>query len=204
MNIQPLAKVQATAALLVAAATIVFAGCSGGGSSTLNSGCASYGGGGGGGGNCVGHPNPSPTQTVPPATAPVGILLTNENPVTTSSFSTVLGYFNGTTTHTPNSSGVVNLTAATSVQFVNLESNGTPHTASFLGAWSGSYPSNGPTSAALTPSPAGTAIGTAGFSAGMLNAASSSLVYSSGAPGMYVFGCFYHYGLGMRTVIIVT
>jgi len=62
----------------------------------------------------------------------------------TASDGTVLGFFNGTAGNAPSGSGVVNLTANTNVQFVNIEpaTGGLPHTASNLGAFTGSYPAS--------------------------------------------------------------
>jgi hypothetical protein len=194
--------------MTLAAATIAFAGCgggSGGGSSTL-AGCAGYGGGGGTGtgqGNCGAKPVATPT----PSAAPVGLLLTGESSVTTLSDGAVLGFFNGTAGNPPTGSGVVNLTANTNVRFVNMESGAgaLPHTASFLGAYTGTYPATFTNTNGTTASAAGTVISTANFSAGNINPGTGSKVYNSGGPGMFVFGCFYHYlSNGMRTVIIVT
>jgi hypothetical protein len=195
--------------IAVLASSVAFAGCGGGGGGGGVAGCLGYGGGGGGGyggggGSCGGG---GPTPTPAPSAQPVGVLLSGETPQSVPTYGSVLGYFNGTT---PNGKGtdsnVVNLTANQNVQFVNLETtaSGIPHTASFLGPWSGSFPTNGPGSGATTASPAGTAISAPGFSTGSLNPGQASAVYNSGGPGVYVFGCFYHYkSNGMRTVIIV-
>lgn len=205
MNFQGIFKLPTIAAMLLATATIAFAGCGGGGGSGLSNGCMGYGGGGGGGngsGNCVGNPVPSPAASA----QKVGLLLSGENPVTTASDGTVLGFFNGTMGNPPNGSGVVHLTANMSVQFFNTESGGgaLPHTASFLGNYSGSYPASFTNSNGATPSAAGTAISSANFSAGNINPGAASAVYNSGGPGMFIFGCAYHYvSFGMRTVIIV-
>jgi plastocyanin len=93
------------------------------------------------------------------------------------------------------------VTHGTTIQFQDVE-NGTPHTAADLGVWTGNYPSQGP-NAAATPSPAGTDISAAGFTTGFLNGPSSSALYAANIPGIYVFGCAFHYSIGMRTVIIV-
>jgi plastocyanin len=129
--------------------------------------------------------------------------LTGESAVTTASDGTVLGFFNGKKPDTPNGSGVVNLTAAGTVQFYNVDDQ--PHTATFLGAYSGSYPATFTNPNPTTSSPAGTVISTPNFSAGNINAGAVSAVYKTGGPGMFIFGCFYHYiSNGMRTVVIVS
>ena len=90
------------------------------------------------------------------------------------------------------------------VRFENLDGFA-QHTASFLGdatkdsaPWPSSFTGSG------IPAPRGTAIGTAGFSTGVLAFGQRSKVYTTGAPGFYMFGCFFHYVSNeMRTVIIV-
>jgi plastocyanin len=89
----------------------------------------------------------------------------------------------------------------TTVQFQDVES-GTPHTAADLGVWTGGYPNMGPNPGA-TSSPAGTDISATGFTTGFLNGGSASAKYAANVPGIYVFGCAFHYSIGMRTVIIV-
>ena len=203
-----ISKLQAGAAILAASLALALAACGGGGGSGFNSGgnCLGYGGGGGGGGNgsgCTGNPAPSPSPAA--SAAAVGVLLTGENAVTTASDGMVRGFFNGTAHTGSTDSGVVNLTASTNVQFVNVEAaGGFPHTASYLGPYSGSYPgsftnTNGPTASA-----AGASISSANFSAGNLNPGAVSQVYSTGGPGMFIFGCAYHYlSDNMRTVVVV-
>lgn len=208
MKFQPTFRIGTVAAALIAVATLAFAGCGGGGYGGTGAGvgCQGYGGGGGGGngGNCNAH-GASPT---PAASAQaVGELLTGENAQTVPTYGQVLGYADGTGMGA-NRSNVVNLTAGTNVQFVNLETvaSGVPHTASSLGAWGGSFPAGGPSAAqGSTATAAGMSIGTAGFSTGTLNPGQLSAVYSSGGAGqVIIFGCFYHYNSNnMRTVVIV-
>lgn len=98
---------------------------------------------------------------------------------------------------------VVGLThsASDQVQFKNIDSQ--PHTAADLGPWSGSYPPSPPPITA-TASPTGTDISSPGFTAGNLNPGQKSKKYVADVPGVYVFGCAYHYlSNNMRTVIIV-
>ena len=204
MNIQKFFSQSGIAAALVAAAALALAACGGGGygggGGTI-AGCkAGYGGGGNGSGSgCVGNPAPSPSPS--PVAAVVGVRLTGESATTDSTFGTVLGYqlgLSGTT------SQVIHLTANTSVQFSNGDAT-LPHTASFIGTWSGSYPAAFPAAnLGATASAAGSTISTANFSSGNLDPGASSLVYNSGGAGMLIFGCFYHYDSNqMRTVIVV-
>ncbi len=197
----------AALALSVLAATIV-AACGGYGGGGGLAGCLGYGGGGGGGlggsGSCSGNPAPGPTADG--AAQAVAMLLTGESATTVPTFGEVLGYNLGNSPAAfASGSNVINLTANQPVQFYNVEAaGGNPHTASGLGAWSGSFPSAGPPSAAQNASAAGTAINAAGFSTGRINPGQLSLVYSSGTPGMTVIGCYYHYlSNGVRTVAIV-
>jgi plastocyanin len=131
----------------------------------------------------------------------VGVRLTSENPTTNKHYGRVIGYFKGTTSMT---SQVVMLSADTNVTFTNVDSS-LPHTASFLGdATKKSAPWPTSFTGSSSASSAGTDIGTSGFSTGTLTPGHSSAVYNTGAPGFYMFGCFYHYvSEGMRTVIIV-
>jgi streptogramin lyase len=131
----------------------------------------------------------------------VGIRLLGESVTVDPHYGSVLGYFLGTTSTT---SQVVKLTAGVPVIFKNVDS--IPHTAAFLGdatstsaPWPASFTGGG-----TTASPAGTAIGAGGFTTGNLNGGQASAVYSTGGPGFYMVGCFYHYlSNKMRTVIIV-
>lgn len=193
------------ALIAVSLAAMIAAACGGGGGSSVNGGtsCAQqYGGGGGGGssgsGSCS-HPSPTPAASA----ATVGIDLTGETPQTTAHDGTVLGFFNGTNPNTPNGSTVVTLTAATNVQFENVDAS-QPHTASFLGPFTGSYPASFTNTNGPTASAAGVSISSPNFSAGNINPGGVSAVYSTGGSGVFIFGCAYHYvSNGMRTVIMV-
>jgi plastocyanin len=124
----------------------------------------------------------------------------NAAPCTDQTYQTVTAYFGGTTLVT---SQVIGLTHSPSniVEFKNIDNQ--PHTAANLGPWTGSYPAQGPNPAA-TPSPKLADISTSGFTAGNLNPGSTSRHYTANVPGIYVFGCAYHYlSNNMRTVIIV-
>ena len=137
----------------------------------------------------------------PDITATVGVRLTGEKPFQSAHYGQVLGYFKGRTAKT---SQVVTVSPNINVAFVNVDSS-LPHTASFLGkATSTHAPWPGAFNGSSKASPAGTAIGTKGFSTGTINPGSHSALYSSGAPGFYMFGCAFHYdSSGMRTVVIV-
>jgi hypothetical protein len=211
VNLRAIFKLPAAAATVVAIVALTVAACGGGGSGLANNGSCphssahilGYGGGGGGGGN--GTTNcPPPAGTSPtPASTPVGLLLTGENNVSVAPFGNVKGFFPGTNGSPPSGSNVVNLTAMQTVTFTNTEaSGGQPHTASFIQSWGGSFPAS-PTIPS-TASAAGTSISSSGFSSGNLNPGQSSAVYNAGTPGMFIFGCAYHYvSNGMRTVVIV-
>ncbi len=131
-----------------------------------------------------------------------GVRLSGESSVHNSHYGTILGYFNGTTATT---TSLVMLTAGDPVQFTNVDSL-QPHTVSFLGdatATSAPWPSTF-TGGGTTPSPAGTAINTPGFTTGQLNPGHRSNIYDSGGPGFYMVGCFFHYQSNtMRDVIVV-
>jgi plastocyanin len=135
------------------------------------------------------------------STFTVGVRLTGESPVTDRRYGRVLGYFRGTTSL---KSQVVSLFAGKNVVFSNVDTVA-PHTASFLGKAT-SHGAHFPASfnGSANQSPAGTAIGTTHFSTGVLNPGQKSLVYTTGLPGFYMFGCAFHYDSDkMRTVIIV-
>ena len=208
MNLQAIFKVPAAAVTVVAIATLAVAACGGGGSGITNSNCAAvahtlgYGGGGGGGGNGSGT-CAAPTSKPAASAQPVGLLLTGEHNMSVAPYGNVIGFFPGTNGNPPNGSNVVHLTAMQNVTFTNTEAGaGLPHTASFIQSWGGSFPAN-PTIPS-TASAAGTSISSANFSSGNLNPGQTSAVYSSGSPGMFIFGCAYHYvSNGMRTVVIV-
>jgi plastocyanin len=135
------------------------------------------------------------------ATANVGVRLTNEKSFLTRHYGKVLGYFKGKTSPT---SQVVVLLSNTNVVFDNVDSS-LAHTGSFLGDATKTHaPWPAHFNGSSTQSKAGTPIGTTGFSTGTLLPGKSSLVYTTGAPGFYMFGCAFHYDLdSMRTVIVV-
>ena len=133
--------------------------------------------------------------------ATVGVRLTGEQGFNDPNYGFELGYFDGTKSMT---SQTVSLPAGESVRFQNVDST-QAHTASFLGdATQSSAPWPSSFNGSSTQSPANTVISTSGFSTGTLQPGNASLVYESGIPGFYMFGCAYHYDADeMRTVIIV-
>ena len=154
-------------------------------------------------------PSPSPSPSSSPsscehALAPAGTEIIGVDLSTSScddsTYGQILGYFGGST---KTMTQVVSITesAGDTVEFENVDS-GTAHTANNLGTWTGSFPANGP-SVPANPSPAGTDISAAGFTTGVLNPGETSPAYVADVPGIYVFGCAFHYSIGMRTVIIV-
>lgn len=133
--------------------------------------------------------------------ASVGIRLNGETPFTSPTYGRVLGYFKGFTSTT---SQVIMLQAGKFVKFKNVDSS-FPHTMSFLGdATSKSAPWPKTFTGSSKAAKRLTAIGTTGWSTGILSPGQSSTLYSTGVPGFYMVGCFFHYvSEGMRTVIIV-
>ena len=145
--------------------------------------------------NCVVALSPASTETI-------GVNLTNPNQsaCTDPKYLAVKGYFGGSTV---TGSQVISVTASStdSIQWTNLDFQ--PHTAANLGVWAGAYPTAQP-NAAATSSPVGMDISTPGFTAGNIDAGASSRLYKADVPGMYIFGCAYHYiSDNMRTIIIV-
>ena len=152
-------------------------------------------------------PSPTPSTTPSPTPSPspqlIGVNLTSELPTIDPNYGQVLGYFSSSGTLNLQSQ-VVTVPAAAAVTFENFETNGTPHTASFLGdATQNSAPWPSPFNGSSTQSPAGTVINTPMFSTGTLLGGATSLKYVTPPPGFYMFGCAYHYDSnGMRTVIV--
>ena len=146
-----------------------------------------------------------PVENIAPdsgtGTLTVGIRLNGEEGIIDSRYGLILGYFKGKVSTT---SEVVVLPMGRNVKFQN-EDFFAEHTASFLGnatrhsaPWPTTFTGSG------APSPRGTAIGTDGFSTGVLRFGDRSALYTTGLPGFYMFGCFFHYVSNeMRTVIIV-
>jgi plastocyanin len=88
----------------------------------------------------------------------------------------------------------------TQIRFINQDSFA--HTASSVGRTT--FPSGSPLGiAALTPSASGSGLSGGGWSSGNLAPGASSPVFVADAPGLYLFGCFYHYGASMRAAIVV-
>lgn len=186
-------RLAALGGVLVALAATSLSDCAGGSTYGANPYVGTPGGGNGG------HPTNCTTSVAPAGTEVIGVDLSTTS-CNDSTFHQVVGYFGGTTAV---QSQVITITHSPSdkIQFENVDS-GTPHTASGVGPWTGSYPGGSPNPSA-TPSPAGTDISAAGFTSGSLNPAQISNAYVADVPGMYIIGCGYHYSIGMRTVIIV-
>jgi len=145
--------------------------------------------------NCIVAISPASTETI-------GVNLTNpaQAACTDPKYLAVKGYFGGTTV---TSSQVISVTASSTnaIEWTNLDIQ--PHTAVDLGSWAGAYPTSQP-NAAATSSPAGMDISTSGFTTGNINAGASSSQYKADVPGVYIFGCAYHYiSDNMLTIIIV-
>ena len=144
-------------------------------------------------------PSPSPSPSGSPAAVLVGLNV-NATPTTDPTFGAELGFLQGTAT---TQSSTIHVPVGSTIQFVDVEP-GTAHTAADLGKWSGKFPANGPNPSA-TMTPAGMDISIRHFTTGNLGppGGNASAIYTADLPGMYVFGCAYHYGQGMRTVVIV-
>jgi len=145
--------------------------------------------------NCIAVMAPASVETI-------GVNLTNpvQNACTDPKYMAVKGYFTGSTV---TASQVISVTASSTdvIQWMNLDIQ--PHTAADLGSWAGAYPTAAP-NAAATSSPVGMDISTPGFTAGNINPGSLSRKYKADVPGLYIFGCAYHYlSDDMRTIIIV-
>ena len=132
----------------------------------------------------------------------IGLNLTGQAVCNDNTYQTVLGFFGGSTVTT---SQVISLTSSSSdlVEFTNTDASNF-HTAANLKPWTGSYPNVNPDSAA-TPTPAGHDISELGFTTGIMNpGAAATNMYVADVPGVYVFGCAFHYASNkMRTIIIV-
>ncbi|MDE2573091.1 MAG: hypothetical protein KGM44_11325 [bacterium] len=90
-----------------------------------------------------------------------------------------------------------NVAVGTAIVFHNSESF--PHTASAI---SGSaFPLSSPFSTAALQA-SGAHLGDAGWSSGELQAGASSAPLLVSAPGVYLYGCFFHYGSPMRGAIV--
>ena len=98
------------------------------------------------------------------------------------------------------SAQIIRVPAGSKVVFTNDDPSGTPHTASGLGT--GPFPamfdnSNGTTSF-------GSAVdGTTTWSTGTLTQGQSSQVFTVGPPGVYYFGCAFHYGGRLMRDVLV-
>ena len=149
----------------------------------------------------VARPTDGATTDSGTGTLTVGIRLNGEAGIIDNRYGLILGYFKGKTSIT---SEVVVLPMGRNVRFIN-EDFFAEHTASFLGdATKNSAPWPSQFNGSGSPSPRGTAIGTTGFSTGVLLFGHRSALYTTGLPGFYMFGCFFHYDSNeMRTVIIV-
>ncbi len=95
------------------------------------------------------------------------------------------------------SPAVTNVSVGSQIHFVNVDSFA--HTATGIpGATT--FPSGSPfNEGALTQK--GTTL-SGGFSSGALQAGGSSQTITADRPGTYLFGCFFHYGAGMRGAIV--
>lgn len=84
------------------------------------------------------------------------------------------------------------------IRFIN--SDNTQHTASFVGG--STFPTSSPLQFGATTPSADVTLSSMAWSSGSLAAGSSSQVFVADKPGVYLFGCFYHYSGGMRGEIV--
>lgn len=84
------------------------------------------------------------------------------------------------------------------VRFVNTDN--TQHTASFVAGTT--FPSSSPLQFAATSPSGGTGISSPDWSSGSLAPGTTSQTFVVDKPGVYLYGCFYHYSGGMRGQIV--
>jgi plastocyanin len=95
------------------------------------------------------------------------------------------------------SPAVTTVAVGTQIHFVNVDSF--PHTATAIpGATT--FPSESPFKGSALQQKGTTLSGD--FSSGALQPNSSSQNITADQPGTYLFGCFFHYGAGMRAAIV--
>jgi plastocyanin len=95
------------------------------------------------------------------------------------------------------SPAVTTVSVGTQIHFVNIDSFA--HTATAIpGATT--FPSGSPFTAAALQQKGTTLSG--GFSSGALQPNASSQSITADQPGTYLYGCFFHYGAGMRAAIV--
>jgi plastocyanin len=96
------------------------------------------------------------------------------------------------------SPAVTTVSVGTQIHFVNVDSFA--HTATAIpGATT--FPSGSPFNAGALQQKGTTLSG--GFTSGALQPNGSSQNITADQPGTYLFGCFFHYGAGMRAAIVV-
>jgi len=95
------------------------------------------------------------------------------------------------------SPAVTTVSVGTQIHFVNVDSFA--HTATEIpGATT--FPNGSPFNAGALQQKGTTLSG--GFSSGALQPNASSQSITADRPGTYLFGCFFHYGAGMRAAIV--
>jgi plastocyanin len=100
-----------------------------------------------------------------------------------------------------NSAQIIRVNAGSQIVFVNDDATN-PHTASGLGT--SGFPATFTNTSGTTQS-GSTIDGSTSWSTGTLNPGQRSQVFTIPAPGMYFFGCAFHYTSNtMRDVVIAT
>ncbi|HVN70070.1 MAG TPA: hypothetical protein VMU38_10540 [Candidatus Binatia bacterium] len=177
------------AALFVAVAAIALAACGG-----------RYGNGAAGATYALpGMPDLTMTATLPKGDAGTGTI-SEELPseglgtIDDPNWSAVLGGFTQ-----QNFSQALGFPPGTKITIKNISKN-LHHTLNVVKKIKGP-PANFPQSPKLTLTPSGGKL-QKGYASGSINPGSSVTV-TLGKKGIYLIGCFYHYGSGMRTVLVV-
>ena len=140
----------------------------------------------------TGAPTATPSPNATPQVVHVGFTHATSNDPT---FGEIAFYSNGS-----GPAAIINAKAGSKVVFLN-DGSGVPHTASGLG--STGFPASFDNSNG--PNPAGNTIdGGTTWSSGNLDPGATSGVFTVGPPGIYYFGCAYHYPFSpsMRDVIV--
>lgn len=93
---------------------------------------------------------------------------------------------------------VTNVSVGSGVRFVNVDN--TAHTASMVPG--STFPATSPLSFSATSPSSVNAVSSPGWSTGTLQAGTTSQVFLVDRPGLYLYGCFYHYSGLMRGEIV--
>ncbi len=90
------------------------------------------------------------------------------------------------------------MSVGSGVRFMNVDN--TAHTASFVGGTT--FPSSSPLQFIATSPSQNTTISSGNWSSGSMQPGTASQVFLVDKPGVYLYGCFYHYAGTMRGEIV--